>query len=446
MPTVKPDSGTAHGLSEPFALLSSQARAIRECGGSASIDPYAVTFLLRATGRLPQERVRAAAHALQERHDALRSRLVGPEHDIRQVVIAAGREAPPVDVVHIPLAAGSAVEDEIAKLCSSAVNELSVRNGPTWRVIQVSSSTDDYLLFLVSHLFVDNASMVLLLREFQSFYHAADASSWRPSRTPSRLLQLHAHTMARPCPVLPAELPWWRSRPWQDITLRSAFGDTASNHPDLETHRTVDGDRWKAATSALAADGITPEHIVLSTIAAAVARQEGRATVRLDVCGHGRYQDHHGHDVRRLAGWMATVTPYLLEVPDSGMDDPGPLLEKIATQIEEAKAHSRHWDCVRPSLPEQMAESPGTFVNFTGDTSWRKLVRAPFALAGRQPAQGSPPVRRTGTHTLRVQVSMSADLDFRWRSRIAAAERLRLEQVADDTAELLHRTLGGKAV
>ncbi|MEW2165596.1 non-ribosomal peptide synthase/polyketide synthase [Streptomyces sp. NPDC007084] len=339
--------------------------------------------------------LRRALAALWSHHDALRSRFTTTrDGNWRQEVTAADAPAPdlltvcPLDGLD-PEAARRALADATA----AAHESFRLDTGPLLTARLFTGGTGPArLLLVVHHLVVDGVSWRILLEDLETAYRQTLAAE--PVRLPGRTTsvrewarRLAAHTRAG---GFTGQLAHWArtaahcAEPLpQDADGGNTMADVREVTVRLDRRRTDELLRRVPAVYRTRVDDV-----LLTALGRVLADWTGRATVAVDLEGHGREdQLFEDVDLSRTVGWFTTLFPVALNVPAG---DWGGALKAVKEQLravpERGVGHGalRH---LAPGNRPATAPAPGISFNYLGRFDWSTddatLVRAvPGGLGG----------------------------------------------------------------
>ena len=137
-------------------------------GGSTH---YHMSAALRLHGELEPAALAGAIAALVARHEALRTRLVEIDGELRQRIEAAGPVLLEIDLRHLTSEAGDAEAARVAAAHAAAPFDLSV-DAPLRIALLRLADARQVLLFTLHHVCGDGASIAILLGELETLYRA----------------------------------------------------------------------------------------------------------------------------------------------------------------------------------------------------------------------------------------------------------------------------------
>ncbi|MEU5980651.1 amino acid adenylation domain-containing protein, partial [Streptomyces sp. NPDC047315] len=358
--------------------------------------------------------------AVLDRHDVLRSRLVGPP---------SGRElrtAAPGDVLAPAVLSAAALPhpsdpDGLRGALADAADEARHRLDPAGGVMVQAVWFDGgpaapgRLLLLLHHLVVDGVSWRILLADLAAAWRAVDAGE-EPQLPPVATSYRHwAHLQVDQAKsaARAAELPFWI-----DVLEGAAvpLGGRALD-PARDTLATAATASWTLPpeqTQALLADvparyrcGVNDA--LLSALALAHARWQrdrGAAdgSLLVDVEGHGRQDDmdpSHGAgalDLSRTVGWFTSVHPQRLDAGTAAFTGAGAgaVLKRVKEQLRAVPDHGVGYGLLRrlaPGAADRLAGLPQPQVafNYLGrfpapdDADWVPAPEADALSGGAHP-------------------------------------------------------------
>lgn len=267
---------------------------------------------------LDPDLLEAAARAVAEHHDVLRSRFIREGNGWTQVVGSFAAFA-----VHA-ISSNDAPGGQLDKAIATAEQSIDITTGPLAVAVLFDrdAAGTSCLLLAVHHLVVDGVSMRILLEDLDTAYRSLrDGKAVSlPKRTSSfrswsRELRRFAESEE-----LAEQLPYWISEQPEDDPLRDRDLPAQSN---LQQDCVVLSAELDASASRKILRDI-PRHgafsvecLLIAGLAVAWQRERGVTTLALDLEGHGREPISSTIDISRTVGWFTTIYPVRFVVPDS---------------------------------------------------------------------------------------------------------------------------------
>ncbi|MEV6165587.1 amino acid adenylation domain-containing protein [Streptomyces sp. NPDC052052] len=381
-------------------------------------DHYNVSMLLDVADSVDRTALEEALARLAERHPALRLRLTGP----------VGAPVPLTDrAAKVPLSWHELPADdhENAAFLEEAdllQRSLSLREGPVWRAAFCSGPTGHRLLLVFHHFVADGMSLKILARDLSALYEAAvtgtpDALDPAPATSWAE----HAGTLRRFVngPLGELFLRRWEELPWPSLRPLPAERPTGSMHLSC----------IKSLTTRIPLpDGVAAarvEELLISALVAATAEEGVSRTGAVDVCRHGRTDPSGGPGYPDAVGWLNSIAPYVLSLPEQATDaETAALLRRQITEIRDmeqtwgALRHLHDDEWVRRRLAALPA--PDVYLNFLGSRMHDLELSGPFRLSDGAVGTEMTPERtqpyrikiyaETAPDTLRLQWQYSSDV------------------------------------
>ncbi|MEU9609892.1 amino acid adenylation domain-containing protein, partial [Streptomyces sp. NPDC048057] len=362
--------------------------------------------------------------AVLDRHDVLRSRLVGPPSG-RELRTAAPGDVPARTVLRAAALSGSADADGLRTAIADAADGARQRLDPAGGVMvqavwfDAGPATPGRLLLLLHHLVVDGVSWRILLADLAAAWRAVESGT-EPQLPPVATSFRHwAHLLVdrAKSPTRADELPYWTAQ----LTGPDAPLGARPLDPARDTVDTVATASWtlpSEQTRALLADvparyrcGV--DDVLLSALALAHGqwqRDRGAVTdgsLLVDLEGHGR-QDamapaqgdggYGGVDLSRTVGWFTTVHPQRLDAGGAALTGPGAgaVLKRVKEQLRAVPDHGVGYGLLRrlnPETADRLAGLPQPQVafNYLGrfpapdDADWVAAPEAEALSGGAHP-------------------------------------------------------------
>ncbi len=339
---------------------------------------------------------REAFRAVATQHDNLRVRLVEDEAGRRLVADAPWEELPFVRIGLPPLSP-EAWERELDALLTALIAGFDLARGPLFRAVLVDRGDhgSERSLVLLGHFFVaDIGSWQTILDDFDSAYRQAldgqpvrlQAKTTSARQWADRLAE-RAHSMD-----MKPEKEYWFS------DARRAAPSLPLDFPDGEntmaSSLSVRVELDLAETRALLKDvqhayGVQIDAILLTSILFAFLPWTGSRKLLIDLLGHGREPLYDDVDLTRTVGWLNTIYPAFLTLPDAvdavdaadTADDPGTAVRHVNEQLRKIPNGGIGYGILRylsrdedflsraRSMPQ-----PGIFFNYFGDDHSQELA------------------------------------------------------------------------
>ena len=329
------DAGPEHGeATGPYPLTPVQ-RWFFSLG--ASHPEHWNQSLLLATGMpLRGEPLRRALAALLEHHDALRSRFEADAVSAGEGRVEGAGAAPPavhgVDLRGLPEGRRARALTAVA---SHAQASLDLARGPLVRAVwfevgETAGAAADTpprrLLLVAHHLVVDGVSWRILLEDLERAYGAVTAGE--PPALPLKTTPFAdwaRHLAALAEEGLPAaEVEHWRAVTAAPVPSLIDGGPLPRDPGSVGAAATLSGSLEEAATEDLLrrvphAYNTRIDDVLLTALALAAARRGAGLRTRVELEGHGRFEDEvPGSDLSRTVGWFTVHYPVLLDLGGEG--------------------------------------------------------------------------------------------------------------------------------
>ena len=352
-----------------------------------------------------------ALEALVEHHDALRLRYRRSEMGWRQEHGSAAGSWPLLEVDLSGLPAGRA-NRELARTGGQAQASLDLGQGPLARAVlyRFGSASGDRLLLAAHHLIVDGVSWRILLEDLETVYGqlAAGGEPDLPARTTSfqrwaEALLAHAWSAA-----LREELPYWTAAGRDTVPAVPLDHPAGANVEGSAEAVTVTLEPGLTRALLREVPGIYHTEIQDILLAALARTFEGwtqQPRLLLDLEGHGREEEIlPGADLTRTVGWLATLTPLLLDL--SGAAGPGGIIKAVKEQLRAIPLRGighgvlRHLEPESGELLRRLPQSEVIF-EYMGRLDRALPESTPFALAPEAAGPDADPLALR-THLLSV--------------------------------------------
>jgi non-ribosomal peptide synthase protein (TIGR01720 family) len=331
-----PDAGTGDLVPLPVT---------RELRGP--IAGFHQSALVRVPAGLRRDHLVAALTALVDHHDALRLRLLDRD-PLRLAVqprgsVEADRLVTAVDVIDVP-------DPDLARVIEAhdlaARARLHPETGAVLQAVWFDAGPDraGRLLLLAHHLVVDGVSWRILLPDLALAHQAASRGEPIALDPVGTSYRTWGRTLTELAGQRAAELPRWTevlAAPDTPLADRPLDPRTDVVATAREVRVTLPPEVTEPLlTSAPATFHANPQDVLLTALAAAVARRHP-GHVLVDLEGHGRQDDVvPGTDLARTVGWFTTLYPTRLDL--AGLDltdlyragpDAGRALKRVKEQL-----------------------------------------------------------------------------------------------------------------
>ncbi|MGC5568929.1 amino acid adenylation domain-containing protein, partial [Streptomyces sp. FR-108] len=302
------------------------------------------SVVLEAVGRVDTDALRAAAHAVVEQHDALRSRFVRGDDGAWTGLVAATEPADLLSVIDASDAAaeedGDRSSDRSGERSSEGSGEgnrsradagerylearateiqagLDLHDGPLLRLALFDRGARGQLLLLVvHHLVVDAVSWPILLEDLTSAYEQAARGATTvdlPAKTTSfKRWSQRLHELAA-SPRTTAEAAYWQETEASAAPLprdRDGRNSVASARDVVTVLGTEQTERLLREVPSAFRTRIND--VLLTALGMVLAPWARVPSVIVDLEGHGREDVGDDIDVSRTVGWFTSMYPVAL--------------------------------------------------------------------------------------------------------------------------------------
>jgi non-ribosomal peptide synthase protein (TIGR01720 family) len=319
-------------------------------------DPAQWTQLLWLEARAPLEPrllEHTLAHLLRH-HDALRLQFLSTEAGWRQVNL------PPADITPLTVVDISAValEQQQAQVHSSLTTGwLSLSEGVLLRgvLFERGAGRPHWLLLAAHALAVDGVSRRILAEDLQTAYdrlRRGEGIALPPKTTSFQAwagyLQLYAQSRA-----LQDELPHWLVGAHDRVAQLPRDHPEGRNTPDSARVVPVllDADETHTLLHRVpAAYHTQTQDVLVTALAQALAAWLNTTAFLIDVRGHGREPLFDHIDLSRTVGWLTTLFPVWLTLPNAA--SPGEALKAVKEQLRQVPGHGLGYGVLRYLCPQ----------------------------------------------------------------------------------------------
>jgi amino acid adenylation domain-containing protein/non-ribosomal peptide synthase protein (TIGR01720 family) len=391
---------------------------------------YNQALLFEAAERIDRRSLELALKELSRQHDSLRLRYVHGPEGWRQFYSTSEEPTPLIWIDdYAPLEEVEQLR-RVEAIAASTQASLNLERGPLWQVVYFDLGSDrpGRLLFVVHHLAVDGISWRLLLEDLETAYGQlkAEKAVQLPPKTTSykgwaERLRQFAGTES-----LQNELCYWKSVTDPHYVARAveplAIDEGSSKNVEGSTTTltvSLTVDRTKTLLQQVpAAYNTQINDVLLTALARAWSQSTGSHLLFMNLEGHGRENLFEDLDLSRTVGWLTSIFPVRLELPEP-QDGwrPGEALKSVKEQLRRIPQRGIGYGVLRyfnsdaglsdGLEPPMLFNYLGQFDQVLGDS---RLFR--FAHESTGPWHGRKQRRR---HALEVNaLVIQGRLEVRW--------------------------------
>jgi amino acid adenylation domain-containing protein/non-ribosomal peptide synthase protein (TIGR01720 family) len=360
------------------------------------IDPhhYNQSFFFECSERLDDGRMEQAVRFLVDHHDALRLRFSNSNGGWIQVNSPAqGCSFQLIDLQDVP---GEILQETLTARANQLQSGFDLEQGPLFKVVlfRLPGRGSDRLLVLAHHLVIDGVSWQVLLSDLEAAYRQLEKQTvieLAPKTTSfkhwAERLVSYAQSIG-----LKEELDFWIS------VLNGADAhlpcDMTGGVNIAETARDISISLTVQETDDLLhhvpkAYNTQINDVLLAALGSAVGDWMGKASVLIDLEGHGREALFDDVDLSRTVGWFTSLFPVRLHCHNS---DPGELLNTIKADLRKIQRSGIGYGLLRYLCSDQRSAllrsscEPQILFNYQGQVEElldsRRLLRLASATPG----------------------------------------------------------------
>jgi len=328
-----------------------------------------MAMALEARSPLDAALLQRAADAVAAHHDALRTRFERADEGWRARTEAPGPAA--FDRFDLSALPDAALQAEMEARAAGVQAGMELAAGPLFRValFDLGPSRPQRVLVAAHHLVVDTVSLPVIAEDLESAYRqlAAGGEPRLPPKTTAfrdwaRRLEAHARS-----PETAEQAAYWLG------ALPAAADPLPADHPgapDPEFGTAVAVVELTAAETRALLEEVPARHgtqvndALLAALADAFRAWSGRASVLVDVEGHGREDLFDDADVSRTVGWFTAIHPLHLRAGA----DPGETLRGVKETLRAVPERGIGYGLLRwlgdESVAAELAARPAAEVSF----------------------------------------------------------------------------------
>ena len=286
------------------------------------------SILLETEQSIPRDMLEKVTLTLLDHHDALRMRYRKNDDGWRQYIADPDGVAP---VVYIRDCGNDAkkFEAEVQHLQSF----LNLQDGPLIRIGYFDmGDLPDRILIAIHHLVIDGISWRILLEDFHSIYLQVRMRQKivLPEKTSSFKYWAEKLIEYARSEEHENELQFWLDRAKEDfLPLQVDYPDGTNYEADaIFLDAALDRESTLSfLQDTAAAVHARPNILLLTALANAFSKVNGRRKLYVQLEGHGREDIIESVDLSRTVGWFTTLCPVNLDLDD--IDDPGDQLRHV---------------------------------------------------------------------------------------------------------------------
>jgi non-ribosomal peptide synthase protein (TIGR01720 family) len=294
---------------------------------------YTIEFLLKTKAAIHVPAIKEAIYHLTDKYESLRVRILNKNGDWVQEVYSLDA-ADPFTSYDLSNEDQKARMEMMKKVCIKERDEFMPEKGNLFRVIFFKfPEKEGRLWFCLHHVISDFGSVFILAGELLATYNQilqGRSLKWESLIEYRKWLYL-VEGYVRDT-LLPAELGYWISRPWNKVKF------LPSDHPDL--FNTGDGIAGKVKNIKMAGCfrsntywigqdvtmrlfaifGADFENFLMAVVFLSIAKQRKVDCLHINACNSGRHilPPEFGINVYKLLGYLAITKVLVLEDPDTG--------------------------------------------------------------------------------------------------------------------------------
>lgn len=406
------------------------------------------SVLLKVRQAIDPSLLKQAIQHLLTHHDALRLRFVHHSSEgWQQQIVRPDVEVPfsCVDLSELPAAEQSiAIEQAATRLQAS----LNLGEGPIVRValFYLGAHQSSRLLIVIHHLAVDGVSWRVLLEDLQTAYQQlSDQQSVKlPPKTTSFKHWAEQLVQYAQSENLKQEQSFWLTQLQKSIARLPV--DFLGGSNTVAQARTVTVTLTQADTQALlqdvpAAYSTQINDVLLTALVQAFADWTGKASLLVELEGHGREDILDDVDISRTVGWFTAVFPVLLEL--NGTSDRGQALKTVKEQLRQIPNRGIGYGLLRYLNSGEIAASlrnlPQAEVsfNYLGQFDQSFAESSLFELA-KEPSGSCHSLQDSRSHLFEIDGMITdGQLQMVWTYSEALHRRTTVEHLAQSFIEKL---------
>jgi len=356
------------------------------------VDPnhYNQAFMLTASSPVDLVALNAAARAVMNHHDVLRSRFVHTSSGWIQQ-FEPEIEADPLERVDLSATPAATRQATLERAAASQQTSLNLAEGPLARFIwfDLGEGEPGRFFIVIHHLAVDGVSWRILFEDLTHAYEQAlslEPPSLPPKTTAYKSWAEALLSYARST-ALQAEAPFWHedNQPVPKAPQLDLAGGMEANRvaSAVVVVRSLEPEDTAFLLSKLPAiRQVDVQETLLTALALTLSRWTGDTAVGIALEGHGREDIFPDIDLSRTVGWFSSVYPLLLEAP-VGRDSTA-LLSLVKRKLRAIPNKGLGYGVLRclasPETARPLAPLPSVVFNYLGRFDQTFSTEGPFKL------------------------------------------------------------------
>jgi len=350
---------------------------------------HSLGSLLEAKGEMHPTAARHAFRTIVTHHDNLRVRLVEDAAGRRLVTDTPWTDTDlpflRASLPELPDAPEDIWQRELEAIVVGLIRGFDLARGPLFRGVLVERPGGRRTLVLIGHFFVaDIGSWQTLLDDFDTAYRQAvggEPIQLQKKTTSARQWADRLAERAHSMDMKPEKEYWFSEARREAPTLPL---DVPAGENTMESSLSVRVEFTREETDALLKDvqrayGVQIDALLLTSILFAFVPWTGSRKLLIDLLGHGREPLYDDVDLTRTVGWLNTIYPAFLTLPES--DDPGVAVRHVNDQLRKIPNGGIGYGILRYLSRDQdflerarSMPQPGIFFNYFGDDHSQELV------------------------------------------------------------------------
>ena len=328
------------------------------------LDRYVMPVFVQWQGRVQPEVLDAALVALVRQHDALRIRVLRGADGLEASIV----ESVPDSLLDVAEDDTEDADGDLAALAASAVERLSLSDGPVLRGVLLRTATEDRVALVANHYAVDSVSWAILLEDLETAYRQLELGEPVELPQPTTSFKEFAERSAEyaSSDEFAAEADRWFQARDGGVGL-PVDGDATGDGVEHVIRCALAEEETRTLIAVVpSAYGTRIDDVLLTAVAGVVGRWTGRNVVDLEQERHGRHAPFDDVDLTRTVGWFSAFTPVRLHVTAG---DWGARVRSVSAQLTALPPDGLGAGLARYSRRDGRvwpARRPGIAVNYLG--------------------------------------------------------------------------------
>jgi amino acid adenylation domain-containing protein/non-ribosomal peptide synthase protein (TIGR01720 family) len=403
---------------------------------------YNQSVLLRLPQSLSNELIALALKKLVEHHDALCLRFTSQAAEYPQ--INSKEDEIPLILIDLSSTPVSEQAKALEKIATEYQASLNLSTGPIIRAVMFNFGQDEKrLLIVVHHLAVDGVSWRILIPDLATIYQQIEAKQpikLSPKTTAFKdwAVKLKEYAQSE---IIKQELDYWLNQPWSQSQPIPTDYDYTQSANTAATFQRISNKLSIEDTSTLlgsinGAYNTQINDILLSALVKVLGEWTAKATILIDLEGHGREDLFEDIDLSRTVGWFTSLFPILLQIPE--IKQPEEVIKSIKEQLRAIPKRGIGYGilkylCEEPVIQEKIQKIPNPEISFNYLGQFDQIQAEKGWSFATESTGREQSTKQNRDHLLEINgLVMEGQLQINWHYSSAVHSRATVEHLAQN--------------